>query len=198
MNRNRWILIGLLLLLGVALYGNTGKGLLSFVRTTDKSETETNLDQNSESLSALAAAGAPKPGSATPEFTLKGLDGKSYQVGGQREKPLLLNFWASWCDPCKEEAPDLVDLAGKYSDKLDVYAVNVTQYDKIDNVKEFVETYNYTFPVLLDEKEEVFRKFNGAAFPTNVLIDKNGVIQELVIGVLSAEELEAKIKKLVD
>lgn len=196
MNRNRWILIGLLLLLGVALYGNTGKGLLSFIGNNDKPET--NPVQNGDSLSALAAEGAPKPGTSSPDFTLTGLDGKSYQVGGGREKPLLLNFWASWCDPCKEEAPALADLASKYSEKLDVYAVNVTQYDKIDKVKEFVETYNFTFPVLLDEKEEVFRKFNGAAFPTNVLIDKNGVIQELVIGALSAEELEAKIRKLLN
>ncbi|MEK4510040.1 TlpA family protein disulfide reductase [Paenibacillus sp. FSL K6-2524] len=196
MNRNRWIMVALVLLIGAALYGNSGKGLLSFLKANDKSEAT--LNQTSESLIANAAQGAPKPGTLSPEFSLVGLDGKTYQVGGKRDKPLLINFWASWCDPCKEEAPDLVTLANKYNDQLDVYAVNVTMYDKLDNVKKFVEQYGYTFPVLLDEKEEVFRKFNGAAFPTNVLVDKDGVIQDLIIGILPADELEAKLKKLLD
>ncbi|NWL89424.1 MULTISPECIES: TlpA family protein disulfide reductase [unclassified Paenibacillus] len=193
MRRHKWILAGLIILLAAVLYVNLGQGSFGLWGKGEKEAAA-----SSQSLTELIAAGAPKPGTPAPSFTLEGLNGQTYTVGGERDKALLLNFWASWCDPCKEEAPDLVALAKKYGDSLDVYAVNVTLYDQLDKVKKFVEDYDYTFPVLLDKKEEVYRKFNGMAFPTNVLIGKDGVIQEVIIGSLSAKDLEAKLKKLTN
>lgn len=192
MKRNRWIIAALLLLLAIALLDRGGQeGWFADVFAGSKGK------GNEPSISALAAQGAPKPGTAAPAFSLPGLDGKTYEVGGKRDKVLLLNFWASWCDPCKDEAPELKALAEKYKDSLDIYAVNVTLYDKLDEAKAFVKKYGYTFPVLLDEKEEVYRKFNGIAFPTNVLIDEQGVIRDVIVGVIPPEELEAKIKGLI-
>ncbi|GJM74086.1 hypothetical protein HMSSN036_63020 [Paenibacillus macerans] len=196
MKRNRWILSGVLLVLLVLVLMDRGtqEGWRSIFGGAGF---EAAAGKNGQPLAAMAAAGAPKPGTPSPSFSLMGLDGKQYDVGGKRDKPLLLNFWASWCDPCKEEAPELVKLADKYKDSLDVYGVNVTFYDKLDDAKAFVKNYGYTFPVLLDEKEEVYSRFNGVAFPTNVLIDENGIIQDVILGVISPEELEAKIKKLL-
>ncbi|MCT2194178.1 TlpA disulfide reductase family protein [Paenibacillus sp. FSL K6-2441] len=192
MKRNRWILAGLLVLLVIALLDRGGQeGWFGSFLSGSKE------DNNEPSLSAMAAEGAPKPGTAAPTFALTGLDGKTYEVGGKRDKVLLLNFWASWCDPCKEEAPELKALSEKYKDSLDIYAVNVTLYDNLDEAKAFVKKYGYTFPVLLDEKEELYRKYNGIAFPTNVLIDEQGVIRDVIVGVISPEELEAKIKSLI-
>ncbi|MDU4696256.1 MAG: TlpA disulfide reductase family protein [Paenibacillus sp.] len=192
MKRNRWVLAALLVLLAIALLDRGGQEgwFAGFIDGSKGSD-------NEPSLSAMAAEGAPKPGTAAPAFSLPGLDGKTYEVGGKRDKVLLLNFWASWCDPCKEEAPELKALAEKYQDSLDIYAVNVTLYDKLDEAKAFVKEYGYTFPVLLDEKEEVYRMFNGIAFPTNVLIDEQGVIRDVIVGVIPPEELEAKIKNLI-
>ncbi|MGG3453657.1 TlpA family protein disulfide reductase [Paenibacillus rhizolycopersici] len=192
MNRNRWILAALLVLLAIALLDRGGQdGWFSSLSGGSKGS------DKGPSLSAMAAEGAPKPGTAAPAFSLPGLDGKTYEVGGKRDKVLLMNFWASWCDPCKEEAPELKALAEKYKDSLDIYAVNVTLYDKLDEAKAFVKEYGYTFPVLLDEKEEAYRMFNGIAFPTNVLIDEQGVIRDVIVGVIPPEELEAKIKNLI-
>lgn len=187
MKRNRWILSGVLLVLLVLVLMDRGtqEGWRSIFGGAGS---EAAAGKNGQSLAAMAAAGAPKPGTPSPFFSLMGLDGKQYDVGGKRDKPLLLNFWASWCDPCKEEAPELVKLADKYKDSLDVYGVNVTFYDKLDDAKAFVKNYGYTFPVLLDEKEEVYSRFNGVAFPTNVLIDENGIIQDVILGVISPEE----------
>lgn len=105
----------------------------------------------------------------------------------------MLNFWASWCDPCQQEAPELNKLAMKYSDVLDIYGINVTSQDYKPNAERFVKKYMLAFPVMYDLKGQIFDKYNGAVFPTNVLIDKKGVISEIILGVLTAEELEQKI-----
>lgn len=191
MKRNRWITALLLLLLVIALYDHSGRKLLASLNLLPESGSE------NDAVSALAAEHSFKPGTPAPAFTLTGLDGEIYEVNGRRDKPVLLNFWASWCDPCKQEAPELVELAEKYNDKLDIYSINVTKYDKLGEVQQFVDQYDYTFPVLLDKDEEVYLKYNGIAFPTNVLIDENGVIQDMVIGYLPPEELESKLKKLL-
>lgn len=191
MKRNRWIIALLLLLLVIALYDHSGKKLFASLNLVPDSRSE------NDAVSALAAEHSFKPGTPAPAFTLTGLDGEEYGVNGKRDKPVLLNFWASWCDPCKQEAPELVDIADKYKDKLDVYSINVTKYDKLKEVEQFVDQYHFTFPVLLDKEEEVYLKYNGIAFPTNVLIDENGIVQDMMIGYLPPEELEAKLKKLI-
>src|SRR5690606_35627931 len=79
---------------------------------------------------AESAATAPLEGEAAPAFSLPGLDGgKVYSVGGRRDKPLIVNFWASWCGPCEKEMPELKALYEKYKDRIDLYAVNATKYD---------------------------------------------------------------------
>ena len=139
-----------------------------------------------------------KAGLLAPSFTLKGMDGAAYTGGGAREKALILNFWASWCGPCQEEAPELSRLAAKYADELDVYGVNVTKYDKEEKARAFAKEFKLSYPVLFDPKAEVFEKaYKGKVFPTNVLIDKNGVIREILLGAPDPETLEQKIRKLV-
>lgn len=146
--------------------------------------------QQEQTAQLQSGAGA---GLLAPSFTLQGNNNTTYTVGGPREKALLLNFWASWCDPCRLEAPELNELALKYKDVLDIYGVNVTSQDYKPNAERFIRKYMLAFPVMFDVKGEVFDKYNGAVFPTNVLIDKNGVVSEIVLGVLSREELEKKI-----
>lgn len=131
-------------------------------------------------------------GMIAPAFALQ--EGETrYEVGGTREKAVMLNFWASWCDPCQQEAPELNKLALKYKDVLDIYGINVTSQDYKPNAERFVKKYMLAFPVMYDLKGQIFDKYNGAVFPTNVLIDKNGVISEIILGILTPEELEKKI-----
>ncbi|MDQ0195891.1 TlpA family protein disulfide reductase [Paenibacillus wynnii] len=144
------------------------------------------------------AGNAVKAGQLAPESTLQGVGGKTYTIGGPKEKAVLLNFWASWCDPCKLEAPELNALAEKYKNSLDIYGINVTSHDYKPNAERFIKKYSLTFPVMFDLKGDVFAQYRGIAFPTNVLIDKNGVISEIVLGLLTPEELEEKIKAVTE
>ncbi|NEW08718.1 TlpA family protein disulfide reductase [Paenibacillus sp. SYP-B3998] len=175
MKRNGIILAFVLLLAGLAVYQNA---------------------QHANKETIMPTEQAPKVNYLAPAFTLTGLDGQSYAVGGPRDKPLLVNFWASWCGPCAIEAPDLVAMYKKYEGQFDLYAVNVTPGDKMDNIKKFVEEYKFPFPVLLDKKGENADAYRVLAIPTTFLIDKNGVVRE-VIHVLSPKELDKKIANLI-
>ena len=145
-----------------------------------------------------AAPAAPEVGRRAPSFTLTALDGGSYGVdGGSRDKVLLINFWASWCDPCKLEAPDLVKLYKNYREHLDIYAVNVTYLDSEEDAKSFAEQYGFRFPVLLDPDNKVTKLYRVIGYPTTVLVDKKGVIRQIVLGIRSYEEMERYVKDVI-
>ncbi|MGG4220551.1 TlpA disulfide reductase family protein [Paenibacillus jamilae] len=137
-----------------------------------------------------------KPGQQLPSMFLKGLNGKSYDVGAPRNRAMIISFWASWCDPCRLEAPMLNELYSKYKHDVDVYGINVTRYDRLEDVQKFSRSLALRFPILLDEQGTFFEQFGGAAFPTHVTIDPHGRVREIIIGMLSEQELEGKIEAL--
>ncbi|MFK4301240.1 thiol-disulfide isomerase/thioredoxin [Paenibacillus sp. RC254] len=137
-----------------------------------------------------------QPGQPLPSMILKDLDGKSYNMGVKRDKALVISFWASWCDPCRLEAPVLNELYSKYKHDVDVYGINVTRYDRLEDVQKFSRSLKLQFPVLLDEQGALFERFGGAAFPTHVMVDRHGQVREIIIGMLSEGDLERKIEFL--
>lgn len=144
-------------------------------------------------------ASAPKKGSAAPAFSLTALDSDTaYQVGGKRDKVLIVNFWASWCGPCDLEAPDLVALYDKYKEKMDLYAVNATNYDKVRNAREFVQEKGFQFPVLMDEKGEAGNLYRVYAFPTSFIIDREGQIVERIEGIIPFEQWEKYLNEVTN
>jgi thiol-disulfide isomerase/thioredoxin len=159
-----------------------------------------------EQRAYAADTNAVKVGEAVPAFSLQGIDGKQYMIGGKgnqgnqgdvAQKPIWIHFWASWCGPCQSEAPDIEELTAKYKDRLDAYGINATMYDNEKDVKTFVEKYRLAFPVLKDEQGDIFKLFRGAALPTHVFIDGNGIVKEIKIGSLSKEQLKAKLDTLI-
>lgn len=149
-------------------------------------------------MTALPTEEKPQIGYLAPSFELDTLEGGTLGISrGEREKAVILNFWASWCDPCRLEAPFLVDIYDKYNEELEIYAVNGTEYDKMAGIEAFVKQYQYKFPVLLDRKSEVFNRYEVPGYPTSVFIDRNGVIQDIVIGLPGHEEFEKRVSKLI-
>lgn len=141
---------------------------------------------------------AAKAGYLAPSFELEGLDGQTYSFEpGESGKAMFVNFWYSTCPPCIEEAPELQALYEKYQDKMDIYAVNVLKLDSIEKVEQFVDEYSLEFPVLLDKDSEIVDLYNAYGYPTNFLIDEKGVVQEVLLGLKSPDELEEKIKSIL-
>lgn len=145
-----------------------------------------------------APAGSLEPGRAAPEFTLKTLEGESVSLSQLRGKVVFLNFWASWCPPCRAEMPSMNRLNEVFADREFVMlAVNVEQDRGV--VEAFLAKLPHDFTVLLDLKGEAQNLYQVFRFPETFLIDKEGRIVERFIGARdwSAVEFLKRIDQLV-
>ena len=136
--------------------------------------------------------------SAAPDFTLESLDGKSVRLSDLRGKAVLLNFWATWCGPCKIETPWLVELQNQYgSQGLQVIGVAMDDSGKEDIAK-FAKDMGVNYPVLLG-KEAVGDAYGGVpALPESFFIGRDGKIVDKIIGLKGKAEIEDSIKKALD
>ncbi|MGG0938631.1 TlpA disulfide reductase family protein [Brevibacillus centrosporus] len=139
----------------------------------------------------------PKVGFSAPNFSLTALDKQTYGIAGERDKPVIINFWASWCGPCRQEAPDLKAVYEKYQDKLDFYAINMTSNDDLESAKLFVKEFAFQFPILLDEKGTISDQYQVISIPTTYFIDRNGIIKHKIIGATDRGSFEQYVKELV-
>lgn len=130
-------------------------------------------------------------------FTLQDLNGETHSLSDYRGKPVVVNFWASWCGPCKLEAPELVKLHEQYEGQIQILAVNLTKDDTVEGARRFAEEYGFQFPVLLDEEGEVAKKYQITAIPTTYFIDAQGEVVEKVLGFANPETLHAQFARLV-
>jgi len=142
---------------------------------------------------------APEVGSYAPPFVLKDLEGKTVSLTALKGKVILLNFWATYCGPCKTEMPSLSALYEGLKDKgFLVLAVSIDTSEK--PVKSYVSGKKLRFPVLLDKDKEVFfDSYAAMGLPTSFLIDRNGVIVEKVVGPKewNAADVKDRILKLL-
>ncbi len=138
--------------------------------------------------SGAAAAGgalppAPAVGHPAPDFTVTDTSGKSFKLSALRGTPVVLNFWATWCPPCRAELPELQ--AGSERLAGQVAFVGLNQGETPAEVKTFAEQMGLTFPIPLDEKMDVSRAYSVRSLPTTFFIDRDGVIREMQIGALN-------------
>jgi thiol-disulfide isomerase/thioredoxin len=133
-----------------------------------------------------------------PDFTLESLDGKSVRLSDLRGKAVLLNFWATWCGPCRIETPWLVELQNQYgSQGLQVVGVAMDDSGK-DEIEKFAKDMGMNYPVLLG-KEAVGDEYGGVpALPESFFIGRDGKIVDRIMGIDSKSVLEDAVKKALD
>ena len=141
----------------------------------------------------IAAEGAAYPavGRMAPDFRLPTLDGGSFQLSDQRGKPVVLNFWATWCGPCRNELPAIQKAAEHLSDQV-VFAA-VDQGEEAATVQSYVDEMGLTFTIPMDDGGEVGYVYNVKGLPTTFFIDRNGVIQSLWMGEMNSVTLAENI-----
>src|SRR5271165_4735838 len=146
--------------------------------------------------SAAVLGGTSKlQGQPAPDFSLTALDGKTVKLSDFRGKAVLLNFWATWCEPCKIEMPWFVDLQKKYGPQgLQVIGVAMDDASPKE-IGEFAQTMSVNYPVLIG-KEAVGDQYGGIPYlPSTFYISRDGKVVDRVFGLVSRSEIEANIQK---
>jgi len=133
-------------------------------------------------LFSVSATAQVKEGENAPNFTLKNLDGKEISLNQFRGKHVLINFWATWCGPCKIEMPSLEALYERFKDKNFVLLAISNDMFGANIVKPFVKAHNINFPVLLDQRLKVSNAFGVVSLPTTFMIDPQGKIIGALFG----------------
>ncbi|MBJ6802414.1 TlpA disulfide reductase family protein [Geomonas propionica] len=141
-------------------------------------------------VAALAATGCTKKqaelpaveGNAAPDFTLKDLSGKPVQLSTLKGKLVLVNFWATWCPPCREEIPSMVKLNQAMQGKnFQMLAISIDEGGKAA-VEDFFKRGRVTLPALLDTDGQVSRRYGTTGVPETFVVDPQGIIRKKVVG----------------
>jgi peroxiredoxin len=141
---------------------------------------------------------AAEVGKRAPDFTLKSLDGKNLKLSEMTGNVVLINFWASWCGPCREEMPLLNALHNKY-EPLGFTVLGVNVEEDVRGAKGFLKNFPVDFPVLLDNTNRVSKQYKVIAMPTTVVVDRDGNMRYLHQGYKSGDEAKYRrmVKKLI-
>ncbi len=154
-------------------------------------------------LALLATGCSPNPTQGTkvhslaPDFQLYNLDGNRVSLSDFRGKPVLINFWATWCPPCRAEMPYIQEIYEEWTNKgLLVLAINIGE--RSSKVEEFMRSNSLSFAVLLDTKQDVAQRYNITGIPTTFFIDKDGIIQDKVIGAFQNKtQIENRLSRIM-
>ncbi|MDP8208052.1 MAG: TlpA disulfide reductase family protein [Candidatus Electryonea clarkiae] len=140
-------------------------------------------------------------GQKAPDFTLKSIDGEKAKLADFLEEgPVLLDFWATWCVPCKQALPHLAKIHESYKDQgFKLVSISTDNTRSVGKVRPYVKSQKWEFPVLLDTDNEVLKRYRANSVPMSVLISTEGLIIKTWIGYHPGEEkdIEKEVKKLL-
>jgi peroxiredoxin len=147
-------------------------------------------------ITTLDMSNKPKVGDEAPDFKLKKLNGEEVQLSQLRGKAVMINFWGTWCEPCRTEMPAMQKAYEKYKDKgFEILAVNVAETEIA--VSNFVEDYKLTFPILMDSQKETVRQYKISPLPSSIFVDPQGKITQFIESPLEVSHLELYINPIL-
>ena len=159
---------------------------------------EFHAEQNANPSSSSYGIPSPQNRENMPEFELPLLEGGTFASADQEGRVLLVNFWATWCSPCRTEIPDLIALQEELgSDEFDVIGISLDQ-DGTEYVKQFTDAMEVNYPILLDDGA-VAEAFGGVyALPTTFVVDKTGKITHRTIGLFPIESVKEELQEMIN
>ena len=169
---------------------NGGLGIGSTNEDDDKADDSEATDDSEEEKEKITA----------PDFKIYDGDGNEYTMADFAGKPVVLNFWASWCGPCKSEMPDFEEVYNEYKDDVNFVMINSTDGSRetVKSASEFIDENGYTFPVYYDTEFSASSVYGATALPTTFVIDEDGFVFGYNPGVLSGEVLSEALDKLLE
>lgn len=190
--KNKKIVLILVLVFVVLL----GGAYVLYSRFSDDFKQEQLSGQAASNAGDSASSGADgKEKQAAPDFTVYDADGNAAQLSDYIGKPIVLNFWASWCGPCKNEMPEFNEKSIELEGKVQFLMVNMTDgsSETLDTAKTYVESEGFTFPVLYDTDIDAANTYRVYSLPTTYFIDENGGLTARASGTIDAATLQKGI-----
>ena len=186
-----WVLAFAVVIVGASLLYNrlSGEVELSGIATTPQATEYT----------GEAVSETEEQPSLAPDFTVYDLEGNAHKLSDFRGKPVLLNFWASWCGPCQMEMPDFQKFYESHGDQVHFVIVNLTdgQQETVESASAFIEEKGYTFPVYYDTDIDAAMKYGVSAVPVSYFLDAEGDFVAWAQGALSADMLQQGMDMLL-
>lgn len=196
MNKKNILSIAIILIAGAIIFVNLNKsskqsGPKETGETAEIANRTTAVEEKAtdEKEETAGASQQVQEGSPAPNFELKTIDGKSVSLSDYKGKKVILNFWATWCPPCKAEMPHMQQFYESKKDRnIEILAVNLTSMDKgLESVKTFKQDYGITFQIPLDEDGNAGIKYQAFTIPTSYIIDSKGIIRNKIVGPMDEE-----------
>lgn len=177
-------------------FGNDEKSDLNPADYQDGAAVAADTESNSERVKNSIGL---EEGKTAPDFKLETLSGETVKLSDYRGQAVLINFWASWCPPCKAEMPHMEEFYKENKEKqFTILAVNLTNMDRgMDEIQTFVNDYGLTFPILLDQDGKTGTEYQAHAIPTSYIVDQKGVIIHKITGPMSKDMMNDMISSLI-
>lgn len=175
----------------IVLLGLIGYGTYEYIsgKNVTGSQGETITDEN-------VTIGLKK-GQQAPDFQLEDGNGNTYKLSDFRGKKVLINFWATWCPPCRAEMPHMQQVYEDHEGEAIILGVNLTPTEtKPEAIDAFIEDFGLTFPNVLDQEGDVMSTYQIIAYPTTFAIDSEGIIHEVFRGAINSEIMNETLKKM--
>ena len=185
----------LIIVLSVVLVALIAVAALAYGSLSEDYVPNDKLPPETTAGSAAVTEEVPK----APDFTMTDTDGNTVKLSDFWGKPVVINFWATWCGPCKSELPAFDAAYAKYGEDVQFIMLNLTDgySDTVESVEKFVEDGKYTFPVYFDTKMEGANTYGAYSIPLTVFIDADGVVTYKKVGVISESALVKNIEALM-
>lgn len=182
------------MILGVIITAMVGWTIYDLLFSGQEAAEETEI---AETETAQTEATGLEVGDLAPDFELMTMDGQTVRLSDYRGQRVFVNFWATWCPPCRAEMPDMQQLYEEQDVAVEILAVNLTATEKSgENIENFVKDFGLSFPILMDTNSETANAYKVKAVPASYMIDTTGHISFVAPGALNKEFMAQEVKKM--
>ena len=154
---------------------------------------------NSQSVNVTASArgAAPRVGQPAPDFELKLIDGTTVRLSDYKGRPVWINFWATWCPPCRAENPDIEAVYNAHKDKDGLVLLAPAIGEGQSSVASYMDRADLNYPVGTDSDTQIAADYRVLGIPTHIFVDREGIVREIRVGAMSEKSMEKRIAKIV-